>query len=115
MIEIVVKVYPSEGSTMERTLATIRIENTMEGDPEVGSYRADIAVDNGDSLSSLQRYISGFPRTKFNVLGLMKLVLNQLSEEDLYLDRSSAPADMAWRQHPARSAIQSLFGKLHNH
>lgn len=115
MIEITMKVFPSSGPVVERTLAKIKIENTMEGDPDVGSYRADITVDHGDSYTVFTRYISGFPRKKYNVLGLLKLVLEQITEEEMDLDATSAPADLARGLNRASTALSSLLGKMHNH
>jgi len=113
MIEITIKVKPPSGPLREKTLAVLRIENTMEGDPEVGSYTAKIAVDHGNSVARYLRVVSGFRRKKYNSLALLKLVLEQLTEEEMDLD--GIPADMAWGFGGDDKALQRIISQLHNH
>lgn len=116
MIEVTIKVFPSTGPLVEKTLAVLRIENTMEGDPEVGSYRAVVVVDHGhNTVARYNRVVSGFQRKKYNSLALLKLVLDQFSDEELDLDERGEPADLARGLSGTSKPFQRLLDQLRHH
>ena len=71
-----------------KELAKVTIENMCDSDDaDFGDYSVRFAVDTGGgSLAIYQRSIHDFPRKKFNVLGLLRLALSTLDEEELTLD-----------------------------
>lgn len=81
MIEITVRVYNGP------EIAQIRLERVdLTPDELMGTYSVQFAVNIGESVALYQRRVDNFPRTKYNVLGLLQLALDTLSEQELYLD-----------------------------
>lgn len=80
MIEVSIKSSRNE-------LAHIRLEciHTYQ-DNELADYSIQIAVDTGDTeIFIAQRKVESFPRKRYNVLGLLQLALDTLTEKELYL------------------------------
>lgn len=81
MIEVIVR---HVGSNKE--LAKITIENVSDSAGEFGNYSVRFGVEKGRSVGVHQRGLVGFPRMKFNVLGLLLQALLSLDPRELEWD-----------------------------
>jgi hypothetical protein len=81
-----------------RVLGKIRLECIhVYQDNEVADYSIQIVLDIGASeIVAIQRKVESFPRKRYNVLGLLQLALDTLTEKELYLaDEADIDADRA--------------------
>lgn len=68
-------------------LGRIEIENVMDShDPDYGNYAVRFGVEKIKSVGVHTRTMLNFPRTKYNVLGLVLQALNTLDPVDLELE-----------------------------
>jgi len=68
-------------------LLLVELENVSdEGAGEFGEYSVRFVVDTGEGFATYQRAVRGFPRKKYNALGLLRLALESLDEKELTLD-----------------------------
>lgn len=67
-------------------LAHIRIEKLLDRGDGTADYSIKFGVDTADGFAVYQRSIDVYPRTKYNVLGLLRLALSALDEKELFLD-----------------------------
>lgn len=73
---------------------------------ELADYSVRFAVERGGRHVGLhQRMVEGFPRTHYNVLGLLALALQTLSPEELSLEPGTEASDLAWRQRGSRLSL----------
>lgn len=72
------------GSNKE--LAKITVENVSDEAGEFGNYSVQIGVEKGKSVGIHQRGLIGFPRKKYNVLGLLLQALLTLDARELEWD-----------------------------
>lgn len=93
MIEVTIT---AKGGNLE--LARIRIEN-VGGNEEFGNYSVHFAVNRAMTAVGLhQRGFDNFPRTRYNVLALLRQALNTLDEKELELEDGVGSADMEREQ-----------------
>jgi hypothetical protein len=96
-----------------RVLAKIRMECIQTySDGAVADYSIQIVVDCGaGEVLAVQRKVEAFPRWRYNVLGLLQLGLDTLTEKELYLadeariDAARSP-DLGRRLDRALRALQ---------
>lgn len=81
MIEVIIR---HVGSNTE--LAKIEIENVSDEAGEYGNYSVRFGVEKGRSVGIHQRGLIGFPRTKYNVFGLVLQALLSLDPRELEWD-----------------------------
>lgn len=67
-------------------LGRVTIENMETGTLEKADYSVEFGVDTAEGFAVYQRAIYSFPRKQYNVLGLLRLALSTLEEEELTLD-----------------------------
>jgi hypothetical protein len=79
MIEVTIK-------SGRKELGRIQIENVSESAEEFGDYSIQFGVDTGDGVAVYQRKVLHFNRKKHNVLGLIRIALDTLTEKELFLD-----------------------------
>lgn len=88
MIEVIVRLNGRE------ELARIRITN-LSGLAELAEYAVEFAVHRGQAIGLHRRRVEGFPRLQYNVLGLLRLALNTLTEEEMRIEGGFAsPSDL---------------------
>lgn len=88
MIEVIIR---HKNSTVE--IARIEIEHVSEDqEAEYGDYSVRYAVERIIGVGIHQRGIFHFPRTRYNVLGLLLQALNTLDPHELELD-APLPSD----------------------
>jgi hypothetical protein len=63
-------------------LGLVRISNIDMNKDGTADYVVEIIVERGDSIGIHNRVIHSFPRSEYNVLGLLKQALETLSEEE---------------------------------
>jgi hypothetical protein len=108
-------------NTSRTALARINMECiNLYNDGDVGDYSVQIALHDGaNGISLIQRKVEGFPRRRYNVLGLLQLALDTLSETELYLDPSASIDDARRTSDLARKLDRTLqalqVGGLHHH
>lgn len=79
-------------------LARIRIENTHDGiDDDHRNYSVRFAADRCGAVGLHQRGVYAFPYTKYNVLALLRQVLNTLEPSELELEHGTRSSDLAGR------------------
>lgn len=83
MIEVIIR---HKGTEVE--LGRIDIENVSDEAGEFGNYSVRFGVERIGSVGVHQRSLINFPRTKYNVLGLVLQALNTLEPRELELDGS---------------------------
>jgi len=99
MIEVSVKVNGKE-------VAVASIENVKMHADETADYVATFEVDRMGARGRHRRMLYGFPRTRYNALGLLKLALDSLNPQDLELETDGTGAsDLARRQRGAGTAL----------
>lgn len=88
-------------------LAKIKFESAGSEDGTNSEYSARAVFKVGPtSVRITNRFLYKFPRTRINILGLLKAFLDQFEEEDLGLDEPLS-SDMAWRQYGTLPEIQA--------
>jgi hypothetical protein len=92
MIEVTIKHIESD-----KELGRITIENLSSRDSEEADYAIRFAVERITGIGLHNRGIHSFPRTKYNVLALLRQVLATLDESELKLPDGTIPADLAGR------------------
>lgn len=91
MIEVIIR---HKGTGAQ--LGKIDIENMSQSETaEFADYSIRFGVERIKSVGVHQRGIIGFPRTRYNVLGLLLQALNTLDPSDLELDSDISAPDMA--------------------
>lgn len=86
--------------------AKITIEKLVFKTDGTADYSVRFAVDRGTGHVGIhQRVVEDFPRTKYNVLGLLALALQTLSPEELSLEHGTAASDLARRTRGSRLEI----------
>jgi hypothetical protein len=92
MIEVTVR---HEG---ELDLAVMRITRVEDRGNGLADYVVEIVVERGQAIGIHNRVIHSFPRQRYNVLGLLKLALETLTEEEMRIEGGfSRPSDLARR------------------
>lgn len=93
MIEVVV-------NSSRIQLARMKLECVgTHTDGQFGDYSVQIALyDGANGITLLQRAVENFPRKRYNILGLIQLALDTLTEPELYL------ADKADIDHARRAS-----------
>lgn len=86
MIEVIVR-NPATGLE----LARIEIKNLVTYDDETADYSVQFAVERGMAVGLHQRGVDKFPRKHYNVLALLRQVLNTLEPKELELERGFDP------------------------
>lgn len=87
-------------------IAYIRIENVDSHPDGTADYAVHIAVDRAQGAVGLhKRPVMNFPRTKYNVLGLLLQALNTLEPSELELERDTSTSDLARRFGRIRGAL----------
>ena len=99
MIEVSVKVNGVE-------VAVAEIVNVKMHDDGTADYVATFEVDRMGARGRHRKPLFGFPRTQYNVLGLLKLALDSLHPRDLELETDgTGTSDLARRQREAGAAL----------
>lgn len=81
MIEVLIR-HKESGVELGR----IDIENVTDGDGDHADYSINFGVDRIGAVGVHRRSIFHFPRKQFNVLALVRQVLNTLEPEELKFD-----------------------------
>lgn len=81
MIEVSIR---HVGSKVE--LGYLTIENVQMNDDGTADYSVRFGVDRHEAFGVHQRGMFGFPRTKYNVFGLVLQALNTLDPKELELE-----------------------------
>lgn len=92
MIEVVVHGTTKNGKPQE--LAYIKIERLESDDLNTGDYVVEFAVERVGAIGFHRRMIYGFPRTKYNVLGLLRQALSTLEMEELETESETGSSDL---------------------
>jgi hypothetical protein len=109
MIEVIIR-NPNLGVE----LARIEIENVSEdGEADYADYSVRFAVERFKSVGVHQRGIQNFPRTKYNVLALLRQVLNTLEPWELELDLDLPDNRNARAQHLLSLKPGNIFRRHH--
>jgi len=106
MIEVVI-------NTSCMQIARMQMECVQTySDGKFGDYSIQIALfDGANGITMLQRTVEGFPRKRYNVLGLIQLALDTLTETELYLadeadiDHARRASDLGRRLERALKAL----------
>jgi hypothetical protein len=100
------------GSILLGEIAITRLDE----EAEISDYSCRFAVERGGSAVGLhQRTITGYGRTKGNVLGLLFAALAQLSPEEMELEGDIGQPDVARRRKGIVPEIQAWTSRLRNH
>lgn len=105
----------------KRELAKIRIENVTDyeilenPDYDHGDYSVQFVVDRCMAIGTHRRGMWGFPRTKYNVLGLLLQALNTLDPKELELEDGTSASDLAGEVGRTLPALQRRASRLHHH
>lgn len=91
--------------------------------PPMADYRVRFGVDRGSAVGVSSRMVHAFPRRKFNVFGLVRLVLDTLNEKEFLLEsdydidssETSVPKGLARGLRGRVQEVQARFGRLHHH
>lgn len=81
-------------------------------------YVAEIGIERlGPERSVGMRRVTvrSFNRLRWNAIGLLQSVLDELDAKDFQLDQPTRPSDMAWGQRSFVRALQDWTSKLRNH
>lgn len=80
-------------------IAQIRIEKVEDYPDGTADYVVEFGVNNGQLTESFyRRRVEHFPRTKYNILGLLAISLQTLTPEELSLEPGTEASDLARRQ-----------------
>ena len=80
-------------------LALIRISNVKMHSDGTSDYVAELVVERGQALGIHSRVIAHYPRKTYNVLGLLKAVMDSLTEEEMRLKGGYSPTPhISWRE-----------------
>lgn len=88
-------------------LGEIKIENVSASAGDLGDYSVRFGVEKIGAVGVHQRGIMNFPRTKFNVLALLRQALATLEEDEL-----SLTGDYAQRTYKKHSFF-GILGRSH--
>lgn len=113
MIEV--RIVKTDGEH-EEALGIIRIESMTPGYNHLPcDYSVRFAVERAGAVGLHQRQIIGFPRLKYNVLGLLTQALATLDPKELELEDGTSASDLARRQHRPLQALQAWASQLRHH
>jgi hypothetical protein len=85
MIEVRVSIPTGQG---DHEIALIKMSRvSMTPDRQHGDYHILFGVETGEGIAVYQRHVDNFPRTQYNVLGLLRIALETLEQKELSLDR----------------------------
>lgn len=99
MIEVIIRHAGSEAE-----LGRITIENVSDEAGEFGNYSVKFGVEKVASVGVHQRGLVNFPRTKYNVLGLLLQALNTLEPRELELE--------GWNEEQSTPRLRALRGNI---
>lgn len=105
VIEVIIR---HKGSEVE--LGRIEIEN-VSGDGEFGNYSVRFGVDRIKAVGLHRRAMLNFPRTKYNVLGLLLQALNTLEPAEMEFEKPWEDRD-SFTDRPAIER-KSIFKRGH--
>lgn len=87
-------------------IGVVRIEKIETHPNQTADYVVEFGVDNArGERRFLRKKVEAFPRTTYNVLGLLALALQSLDPEELRLAAGTQASDLAWRQRGTRLEI----------
>lgn len=86
-------------------LARIQIHNIERHPDSTADYGVRFVVERGAAVGMHMRVVHCFPRNEYNALALVRQALATLEEEELKLEQSGDPRDMARKQRRALPKI----------